>query len=148
MTRRLDVTAAIVFVVALAATACSSSSSSSSTTTGGSAGSPTPAASQISGTLRLFSYGDGFEDDYIQSFRDEYPNVNLETAPFGSNDEAEAKLQAGFQADVVNSCVDESTLDMVKKGLYQPIDTSRIPAWSKIFPAIQPLPAVQVDGRV
>jgi len=148
MARRLRATGSVLFVLALVLSACSSSSSSSTSSGTGGGTSQTPAPSQISGSLRLFSYGDGFEDDYIQSFRDEYPNVDLETAPFGSNDEAVAKLQAGFQADVVNSCVDESTLEMVQKGLYQPLDLSRIPDWKNIFPAMQQLPGVQVDGKV
>ena len=124
MARRLRGTGSVLFMLALVLAGCNSSTSSSTSSGTGGGASQTPAASQISGTLRLFSYGDGFEDDYIQSFRDQYPNVDLETAPFGSNDEAVAKLQAGFQADVVNSCVDESTLEMVQKGLYQPLDLS------------------------
>ena len=79
-----------------------------------------------SGTLRLFSYSDGFDPAYMASFYKEYPDIDLETASFGSNDEAIAKLQAGFQADVINSCVDEATLEMVNKGLYAPLDVSRL----------------------
>src|SRR5206468_1219558 len=147
MVRRWLRWSAVLFATAVIAGACSNGSSSTAPPAGGGT-SQTPAASQISGPLQLFSYGDGFQDDYIQSFRDQYPNVDLQTAPFGSNDEAVAKLQAGFQADVVNSCVDESTLEMVQKGLYAPLDLSRIPDWNNIFPAMQQLPGVQLDGKV
>ena len=101
-----------------------------------------------SGTLRLFSYSDGFDPAYMASFYEEYPDINLETASFGSNDEAIAKLQAGFQADVINSCVDEATLEMVNKGLYAPLDVSRLENWDDIWPSMKDLPGVQVDGKV
>ena len=115
--------ALIALVFAMLAAACSSGGSDGGSTSGpgGSSGKP-------SGTLRLFSYSDGFDPAYMASFYKEYPDIDLETASFGSNDEAIAKLQAGFQADVINSCVDEATLDMVNKGLYAPLDVSRLDA--------------------
>ena len=66
----------------------------------------------------------------------------------GSNEEAIAKLQAGFEADVVNSCVDEATLEMVQKGIYVPLDVSRLEHWDDLFPSMTALPGVQVDGQV
>jgi spermidine/putrescine-binding protein len=140
-TRKALTYLAVAMFVAVAA-ACSNSSSSSSTATGPS-GSPAP----VSGTLRLFSYSDGFAPPYMKSFRTQYPNVDLVTSAFGNGDEAVAKMQAGFQADVVNSCVDENTLTMVQDGLYQPLDLSRIPDWKNVFPAMKTLPGVQVDGK-
>jgi spermidine/putrescine-binding protein len=127
--------------LALVAVACSSGSSSTAT---GSGGSPAP----IAGTLRLFAYSDGFAPAYMKAFHQQYPNVNLVTSAFGNGDEAVAKMQAGFQADVVNSCVDENTMTMVQDGLYQPLDVSRIPDWKNVFPAMKGLPGVQVDGKV
>ena len=52
---------------------------------GGTAASPTsPGASMrpqdITGTIRLLSYSDGFDPGYMASFHQEYPNINLETA--------------------------------------------------------------------
>ena len=146
MARRTLTGLTVFAAMALVAVACSGGGTGS---TGGSSGGASSAPSAApSGTLRLFSYGDGFDDAYIQSFRDQYPQVDLQTSPFGSNDEAVAKLQAGFQADVVNSCVDESTLEMDQKGLYQPLDVSRIPDWNSIFPAFKTLPGVQYNGQV
>ncbi|MEP7060466.1 MAG: extracellular solute-binding protein [Actinomycetota bacterium] len=124
----------------LVAAACSKSSSSTPAVSNG-----TPAP--IAGTLRLFSYSDGFAPAYMKAFRTQYPNVNLKTSAFGNGDEAVAKMQAGFQADVVNSCVDENTSTMVQDGLYQPLDLSRIPDWKNIFPAMKTLPGVEVDGK-
>jgi spermidine/putrescine transport system substrate-binding protein len=128
---------------ALLAAACSSGGSA-----GGSASAPGASPGEPSGTLRLFSYSDGFDPEYMTTFAQEYPDIKLETASFGSNDEAIAKLQAGFEADVINSCVDESTLEMVNKGLYQPLDVSRLENWDAIWPSMKELPGVRVDGEV
>ena len=125
------------------AAACSSGGSD-----GGPSSDPGASPGEPSGTLRLFSYSDGFDPDYMATFYQEYPDINLETASFGSNDEAIAKLQAGFQADVINSCVDEATLEMVNKGLYAPLDVSRLENWDDIWPSMKALPGVQVDGKV
>ena len=141
---------AIIAVFALVAAGCSDSSSTTPTaTTGGSTtpGSPVDPAS-ITGTVRLLAYTDGYDPGYIKGFHDTYPNIDLETSPMGSNEEAIAKIISGFEVDVVNSCVDEATLEMVQKGLYMPLDTSRLDNWDDLFPAMQELPGVQVDGKV
>ena len=83
----------------------------------------------------------------METFYEEYPDIELDTAGFGSNDEAIAKLLAGFEADVVNSCVDEATLEMVQRGLYQPLDVNRLENWDDIFPSMKELPGVMVDGQ-
>ena len=139
---------AIVAVLALVAGACSGGSSTTSTQTtgGGTPGSPVDPAS-ITGTVRLLSYTDGYDPGYIESFHQTYPNIDLETSPMGSNEEAVAKIISGFEVDVVNSCVDEATLEMVQKGLYMPLDTSRLDNWDDLFPAMKALPGVQVDGK-
>jgi spermidine/putrescine transport system substrate-binding protein len=135
--------AVLATTCAVLAGACSSGDPAGDSTSspGGSSGTP-------SGTLRLFSYSDGFDPEYMASFAEQYPDIQLETASFGSNDEAIAKLLAGFQADVINSCVDESTLEMVNRGLYQPLDVSRLEHWDDIWPSMKELPGVQVDGKV
>jgi spermidine/putrescine-binding protein len=141
---------AIIAVFALVAAGCSSSSSTASTaSTGGSTtpGSPVDPAS-ITGTVRLLAYTDGYDPGYIKGFHDTYPNIDLETSPMGSNEEAVAKIMSGFEVDVVNSCVDEATLEMVQKGMYLPLDTSKLENWNDLFPAMKELPGVQVDGKV
>jgi len=130
----------VLVLCGLVAAACSSGGSGGGDVTASSNGKP-------SGTLRLFSYSDGFDPEYMATFYEEYPDIDLQTASFGSNDEAIAKLQAGFQADVINSCVDESTLEMVKRGLYAPLDVSRLENWDQIWPSMKALPGVQVDGQ-
>ena len=138
--------AAVVVMLGLTAT-CSSGGG----TGGGSASSAgagaTVAPADITGTVRLLSYSDGFDPKYLASFHQEYPNIKLETASMDNNEQAIAKIQAGFQVDVVNSCVDEATLEMVQKGLYLPLDTSRLTSWNDLFPSMKELPGVQVDGK-
>ncbi len=143
----------LVASLSLVAAACGGGSgdgggsASTSAGSGGSAGASVDPAS-ITGTVRLYSYSDGFDPDYMKTFYETYPNIKLETASFGSNEEAVAKIQAGFQADVINSCVDEATLEMVNKGMYMPLDTSRLVNWDNIFPLMKTLPGVTVDGKV
>lgn len=143
--RRVLLAVSIVSVLVLVAAGCGGGDDSDP---GGTSDTGTATAGEPSGTLRLFSYSDGYEEGYIQPFLDEYPEVDLETAGFGSNDEAIAKLQAGFEADVVNSCVDEATAQMVDLGMYQPLDVSRLEHWDEIWPAMKEMPGVQKDGQV
>jgi spermidine/putrescine transport system substrate-binding protein len=148
MTRTVLRAIAVVAVVGIVAAACSNSDSGGGTTPSGESPSAPTNPAEITGTIRLLSYTDGFDPDYVASFHEQYPNIKLETAAMGSNEEAVAKLQAGFEADVINSCVDEATLEMVQKGLYMPLDTSRLTSWNDLFPSMKALPGVQVDGKV
>jgi len=101
----------------------------------------------ITGTIRLYSYEDGYDAEYMKSFHEKYPNITLETAGFGSNEEAIAKIQAGFEADVINTCVDEGALEAVQKGVYAPLDTARLESWDKLWPVMKEMPGVTVDGK-
>ena len=136
--------AAVGLAMALVAAACGSDASTTSTAAPG--GSVDPAS--ITGTIRLLSYSDGFDPGYLAAYEQQYPNISIESSSMGSNEEAIAKIQAGFDADVVNSCVDEATLEMVQKGIYAPLDTQRLDNWNDLFPSMQTLPGVQSDGQV
>jgi spermidine/putrescine-binding protein len=136
MRRRLIVLVSVsMFIVS----ACSS----------GSDDEPTPGASSgaVTGNLTLFGYEDNFVPEVIDPFLEANPDLNVQTAVFGSNDEAVTKLQNGFQADVINVCTEE-TRRMVDLGLIQPIDTSRIDAWDTIFPSLKEQTGVVLDGEV
>jgi spermidine/putrescine transport system substrate-binding protein len=100
-----------------------------------------------SGSLTFFAYEDAFEPELLDPFEAANPDLTVRTAAFASGDETVAKLDGGFQADVVNVCV-EDTVRMVNLGLLQPIDTSRIDAWDRMFPAFTGLEGVTVDGEV
>ena len=134
----------ILAAMALVGVACSNGGSSTSTASPGASVDP----ASITGTIRLLSYSDGFDPGYLADFHAQYPNITLETSSMGSNEEAIAKIQAGFDADVVNSCVDEATLEMVQKGIYAPLDPNRLTHWNELFPSMQQLPGVQVDGQI
>ena len=138
MRRRL----VVLGVMALVATACSSDTPSSdvSSSTGSS-------GTSVAGAVTLFGYEDNFVPQVLDPFVAEYPDLDIRTAVFGSNDEAVTKLQNGFQADVINVCTEE-TGRMVALGLLQPIDTSRIEAWDTLFPALRDQPGVVQDGEV
>jgi spermidine/putrescine-binding protein len=131
--------------VALVAASCGNNTSTPPAAASGGA-SVDPAS--ITGTIRLLSYSDGFDPGYLADFEAQYPNIKIDSSSMGSNEEAIAKIQAGFDADVVNSCVDEATLEMVQKGIYAPLDQSRLIHWNDLFPSMQQLPGVQVDGQI
>jgi len=136
--------AVIGLSVALVAAACGSTTTSSPPASARASVDP----ASITGTLRLLSYSDGFDPGYLAAFEQQYPNIKIDSSSMGSNEEAIAKIQAGFNADVVNSCVDEATLEMVQKGIYAPLDASRLTNWNDLFPSMQQLPGVQVDGQI
>jgi spermidine/putrescine-binding protein len=114
---------------------------------GSTGGSTSAGAGPLSGSLTFFAYEDAFEPDLLNPFEQANPDLDVRTAAFSSGDETVAKLQSGFEADVVNVCV-EDTVRMVNAGVLQPIDTSRIDAWDQMFPAFTDLEGVSVDGQV
>ena len=80
---------------------------------------------EVAGSLTFFAYEDAFEPELLNPFEEANPDVEVRTAAFANADETVTKLQGGFQADVINVCV-EDTERMVSLGLLEPIDTSRI----------------------
>jgi spermidine/putrescine-binding protein len=148
MTGRLLRSAALVLTLALVGMGCSGDDGDEPSATGTSASSAASVdPASITGTIRLLSYSDGFDPGYLADFEATYPKIKIESSPMGSNEEAIAKIQAGFDADVVNSCVDEATLEMVEKGIYAPLDTGRLEHWNDLFPSMKALPGVEVDGQ-
>jgi spermidine/putrescine-binding protein len=111
----------------------------------------TPSAASASGpptgSLRVFAYEDGFAPAYIKPFKKQYPDVDLRTSSYDSGDAAVVKMRAGFQTDIVNLCVEENAERAVALGLLQPIDTSRLEHWDRLFPAFKGLPGVTVNGK-
>jgi spermidine/putrescine transport system substrate-binding protein len=120
---------ALVAAVALVAVACSSSSTSSTGGASGTAGEP-------SGTLRVFAFEDSIIPEVVDPFEAQYPDVTLETAAFGSGDEALTKLESGFQTDVVEVCIREVPR-YTASNVLMPLDTSRLDAWDSVFPAFK-----------
>lgn len=126
--------------LSLVVTACGNGGSAS-TTTEGSAG------SQPTGPVSFFAFEDAFLPEVLDPLREAYPDLDIQTASFASEDESETKLRAGFEADVVNTCAGPIE-SKVEAGLLQPIDTSRIEDWDRVFPVFRDAPGVVVDGEV
>ena len=147
MARRSLLLFAGLLAFSLAAVACGGNGGTTSSSTASGSASMRP--EDITGTIRLLSYTDGFDPKYMESFHEQYPNITLKTAAMSSNEEAVAKIQAGFEVDVVNACVDEAALEMVQKGMYMPLDISRLTYWNDLFPSTKTLPGVVgPDGKL
>lgn len=104
----------------------------------GSSGEPTTAVdapadpdTPATGTLSVFAYQDTITDELLDPFRKQNPELELRTAAFGSNQEAAAKLTGGFEADVVEVCLDEMS-PLVKRDLLRPIDPAAITDWDQL----------------
>src|SRR5436853_4522188 len=120
---------ALVGATVLIGAACSSNNDTSGGSTGGSGESPV-APENLTGTVRIFSFEDELVPQVLGPFKKANPNLNVETATFSSSDEAVTKLQAGFQADIVNVCV-RDTQRLADLNLIQPIDTAKVADWDK-----------------
>ena len=83
------------------------------------------------GTLSVFAYQDTLTDPLLDPFREANPDLELETASFGSNQEAAAKLSGGFEADVVEVCLDEMS-SLTARNLIRPLDTDGVEAWDDL----------------
>jgi spermidine/putrescine transport system substrate-binding protein len=104
---------------------------------------PAEAGSQVeSGDLVLYSYEETVTDFFLDGFREQYPQVNLKTAVYGELDEAIAKLRGGYQADVLNACVDYIPI-LRKLDMLEPVDTSKIEYWPDVFPFFREMPEIQ-----
>jgi len=68
--------------------------------------------------------------------------------PYDSGEDILVDLGAGRRADVVEVCSNESAERLARQGLLQPLDTSRIPQWDRLYPVLKELPGVVVDGEV
>ena len=86
---------------------------------------------ELTGTLRVFAYEDSVTPEMIDPVLEDNPGLKIETATFDSNEEAAAKLAGGFEADVVEICLDEME-PLVKQDLLRPIDPKGITDWDEL----------------
>lgn len=88
-------------------------------------------ATTSSATLNVFEWS-GYElPEFWAQFAAQHPNVTVDFSFFGEDAEAFAKLQTGFQTDLVHPCAGWWQL-YVDNGLVQPIDTTRIEHWDNM----------------
>jgi spermidine/putrescine-binding protein len=85
----------------------------------------------VSGTLRVFAYGDTVTEAMIDPFREQNPDLDLKIATFDSNKSAAAKLAGGFEADVVELCADEMAPHLARD-LIRPIDPRGVKDFGKL----------------
>ncbi len=83
------------------------------------------------GSLRFFAYGDTVTDELLDPFREQNPDIDLQTASFNSNKAAAAKLAGGFDADVVEICADEME-PLLIRGLIRPLDPAAIDGFDRL----------------
>jgi len=97
--------------------------------------------------LAYFTWS-GYElPEFDGAFLGDHPGA-VEFSFFGDDDDAFAKVKAGFRPDLAHPCYDKIAR-WQKEGLIQPIDTAKIKNWGKIFPVFRDLPDIAAgDGKV
>ncbi len=140
--KKWSFTALLVTICAVAIAACGSSGGDTSEAT---APSKAEAEEPATGTLRVFAYDDTVTDQQLDPFRKANPDLDMKIATFNSNEEAAAKLAGGFEADVVEVCLDEAG-SLLKRNQLRPIDTSGVTDWDVL--SFKDEPGVRQNGNV
>jgi spermidine/putrescine-binding protein len=97
------------------------------------------------GTVSVFAYQDTVTDALLDPFREANPDLEVRTATFGSNQEAATKLAGGFEADVVEVCLDEMS-PLTQRNLLRPLDTKGVVDWNELV--FRDSPGVVANGDV
>jgi spermidine/putrescine transport system substrate-binding protein len=99
-----------------------------------------PGATRPTGTPILFQWEDYIAPPMFADYSKTYGEAP-QTAIFADEDEAFAKMRAGFEPDVMGPCYYEYPR-WQEAGLIQPIDTAKLTNWNKIAPALRALPGL------
>jgi len=126
------------FCVLLGLAACGGSSGTTEV-----APAPDDPETTLSGELRVFAYEDSVTPEMMDPFKQQNPDLKVKTATFDSNSEAAAKLAGGFQADVIEVCLDEAE-PLLQRKLLRPLDTSGVIDWDEI--AFHDSPGIRQGG--
>ena len=105
-----------------------------------------PRISHATEMLTVLEWGGYDAPDYFGSYVAKYgapPNFSL----FSGEEEALAKVLAGFAADVMHPC-NYSVARFVQAGVAAPIDTARLSHWKDVFPSLQTAPDIMVGSDV
>jgi spermidine/putrescine transport system substrate-binding protein len=95
----------------------------------------------------LFQWEDYVAEPYLAAYQARYGEKPATTI-FADEDEAFAKMRAGFKPDVMGPCYYEFPR-WKEAGLLQPIDTSKLKNWNKISPTLRNLPGISAGpGKV
>src|SRR5579859_1877528 len=95
----------------------------------------------------LFQWEDYMNQPFIADYEKRYgekPNI----AMFADEDEAFAKMRAGYHPDVMGPCYYEFPR-WQEAGLLAPIDVTRLKNWNKLSPTLRNLPGISAGpGKV
>ena len=95
----------------------------------------------------LFQWEDYVDPPFLAEYRQNHGETPR-TSIFADEDEAFAKLRAGFKPDVMGPCYYEYPR-WREAGLLQPIDTAGLKNWDKLSPALRNLPGIAAGpGKV
>jgi spermidine/putrescine transport system substrate-binding protein len=105
---------------------------------------PAQADSPVTGRLVMLDWA-GYElPEFWGDFAEKYPEVRVDFSFLTESAEVFAKLQSGFEADLVHPCSNFWEL-LVKEGLVQPIDTAKLSNWPGVIDALAE--EGQFDGK-
>ena len=97
--------------------------------------------------VTLFQWEDYVQAPFLKDYEDRYKE-KPGTSIFADEDEALAKMRAGYKPDVMGPCL-YSLPRWKAAGLIQPIDTSKLKNWNKLSPTLRNLPEIQAGaGKV
>lgn len=75
-------------------------------------------------------------------------SVHVRSRSYSSGEDILRAVEAGYRADVVEVCTNETAERLAREGRLRPLETDRIEQWSRLYPVLKDLPGVVVDGRV
>lgn len=101
-----------------------------------------PATAQ-DGEVTLFTFETLANDPLLKEYVDKY-GAKPNTAVFADEDEAFAKMRAGYAPDLMGPCSYEFGR-WQEAGLLQPIDVTKLKYWPAIAPVLKKIPGAMID---
>src|SRR3954462_4672485 len=109
--------------------------------------SPSGQTTTSADTPVLFQWEDYVDPPFLAEYRKAH-NETPQTSIYADEDEAFAKMRAGYKPDVMGPCYYEFPR-WQEAGLLQPIDTSKLKNWNKLPESLRTLPGISAgDGKV
>ncbi|HEX2593115.1 MAG TPA: extracellular solute-binding protein [Rhizomicrobium sp.] len=92
----------------------------------------------------LFQFEDYMDPPFLAEYKKKY-NETPAVAIYADEDEAFAKMRAGYKPDVMGPCFYEFPR-WKEAGLIQPIDTAKLKNWNKVSETLRNLPGISAGG--
>jgi spermidine/putrescine transport system substrate-binding protein len=109
--------------------------------------SPSGQTASSSGAPVLFQWEDYVDPPFLADYQKAH-HETPQTSIFADEDEAFAKMRAGFKPDVMGPCYYEYPR-WQEAGLLQPIDTTKLTNWNKLPEVLRTLPGISAgEGKV